>query len=336
MIDGQHSYTFFERFIAYGSEAITLGIHALLIIFIAGCITYLITRRSSLCSCRTTVFNTCMLIICLMEQLTIWIIGRRHLHFPLLYFYFLTSIGIFTYKKLKSDTTRLFTPLFWIGSIWSIFVWFSALLITNTTISVTGSYLMPGLIAGIIFLTSTYEVFLFNSESTSSFFKVLYNIVVLLLLGTTLFVKGFLICENEGVRSTAFFVRQKALSGVSKFVYYRYIDGYTYNMYTDFVSPYISEDDSLLLIGTHSLYYLLDDAHISAYSTISTPTFDERLFEYWRIHPERYPDYVVVDTQYWINEDTQIFLNSLNLGVPIAENEYFILYHTPSSNIERN
>ena len=35
---------------------------------------------------------------------------------------------------------------------------------------------------------------------------------------------------------------------------------------------------------------------ICNYSTISTPTYDERLWEYWRKNPERLPELVICDT----------------------------------------
>ena len=42
--------------------------------------------------------------------------------------------------------------------------------------------------------------------------------------------------------------------------------------------------------------YLLNDVHISHYSVNSTPTFSEKLEEYWQQFPEKTPDVVMVNT----------------------------------------
>lgn len=44
--------------------------------------------------------------------------------------------------------------------------------------------------------------------------------------------------------------------------------------------------------------YLYGDTEISAASTISTPTYDESLLDYWEKNPEKYPNVVIVDCWY--------------------------------------
>ena len=57
-----------------------------------------------------------------------------------------------------------------------------------------------------------------------------------------------------------------------------------------------SETDCVLYLGQHTLYYLLGDYSISNYSTISTPTFDDRLLDYWTLFPEKYPTIIIADS----------------------------------------
>ena len=59
--------------------------------------------------------------------------------------------------------------------------------------------------------------------------------------------------------------------------------------------PSILLDASVLCISGHTLWYLLSDVKIANYSTISTPTFDERLLEYYELYPDKRPDYIFVD-----------------------------------------
>ena len=48
-----------------------------------------------------------------------------------------------------------------------------------------------------------------------------------------------------------------------------------------------------MYVGVETLTYLQGEYKISNFSTISTPSMDERLFEYWEVFPEKYPEYIV-------------------------------------------
>ena len=118
---------------------------------------------------------------------------------------------------------------------------------------------------------------------------------MLCLLGTTLFAKGFLVCSTEGIKDDVTLVRQKALYGPAKGIYCRYMDGYVYNNVAELLAEYAVQECPVLYVGEHSLYYMLGSQTISNFSTISTPTFDERLKEYWDRYPDRVPKIVVCD-----------------------------------------
>lgn len=137
-----------------------------------------------------------------------------------------------------------------------------------------------------------------------------------------------MVCENQGLRSNIFFVRQKALSGPARNIYYAYLDGYAYNSYMELLDGCCTEEDSLLYVGVHNLYYLLTDSKIATPSTISTPTFDNRLLEYWSCYPQRYPTVVVIDASYYNTDEVAFIKNCLDLQEPFAENDEFTVYRT--------
>ena len=328
MTDASHSAGVMERLAAYASEAVTLLPHVLISLGLTGLIVLIFRKVRSL-----SFF--CLLVICLAQaqQCIIWFGPSRYIHFPLVYFYILYGTGAAVYLHVPSygrgrrfpgsdaaSLPRPLTVLFWMGTVTGGAVWLSGLLITNTTISVTGSYLMTGLVSAIVILgeccfsgttvsmsddtgisagpDAPASVSVPDGGTITAPLRILSFLAALCLLGTTLFAKGLLMCENEGVKNNITYVRQKALSGPAKGIYYRYMEGYGYNSFASLAPQYIENGDSVLYVGQNTLFYVLCGQTISAYSTISTPVFDERLKEYWELHPERYPDVIIVDTGY--------------------------------------
>jgi len=93
----------------------------------------------------------------------------------------------------------------------------------------------------------------------------------------------------------------------------------------DLLAQYAGEGDTLLCANGHSLWYLLSDCKIATYSTISTPTFDERLLEYWELYPDRYPSLVI---GYEDSEEMDYLCKLLQLDEPLAVQENIVLYRT--------
>ena len=330
MTDGFHSAPLSQRLAGYGGELWDLLLHLCLLMLAAG-VCVLLYGRFAKKSCRRPLwyfFSCCVLCFGFAEQICIWLGDSLNFHYPLLYFYLLYGFGILAYHKMRSRSKPQYHTLFWFGSVCGGFVWFTALLVTNTTISVTGSYLASGLIPAILLLTEEPESCPASSGGNFALCQIPAALAALGLLATTLFAKGFMVCENQGLRSNIFFVRQKALSGPARNIYYAYLDGYAYNSYAELLDGCCTEEDSLLYVGVHNLYYLLTDSNIAASSTISTPTFDSRLLEYWSCYPRRYPTLVVIDASYYNIEEVDFIKDCLQLQEPFAENEEFTVYRT--------
>lgn len=229
--------------------------------------------------------------------MVIWLGNSRYIHRPLIYFYILYSAGWFLYHhdlNGKNGERRLiYTFLFWMGIVDGGAIWLSALAITNTTISVTGSYLMTALISSILLMSESFSKESTDPDKTG---LRLGSLTAILLVGTTLFAKGFLVCSNEGAKDTVAMVRPKALYGPAKGIYCRYMEGYALNTYAELLEQASIRNQRVLYVGCHSLIYLYGDQVICNYSTISTPTYDERLKDYWQRNPEKWPEFVICDT----------------------------------------
>lgn len=63
---------------------------------------------------------------------------------------------------------------------------------------------------------------------------------------------------------------------------------------------FVFPGDRLLVIGSadvNNIMYLYTDVEICIHSTISTPTYDEKLLEYWETHPDKFPNVIAVHCQ---------------------------------------
>ena len=70
-------------------------------------------------------------------------------------------------------------------------------------------------------------------------------------------------------------------------------DGYEYNIRGRLLDEFIPRGSKVLIASHKSIMYLQEDYVICNYSTISTPTIDERLFQYWTLYPDKVPEYIV-------------------------------------------
>lgn len=314
MTDGTHAASVTERLHIYGKELLSL-LPYLGICLLPGMLAALIFK-----SCRSLqTFLRLIFAASLIQQVCIWLSkDSSYLQQPLIYFYILYFSGIVLSLKRRSirRSSRL-SPLFFVGSLWGGAVWLCALAITNTTISVTGSYLMPGLISGLVFLCEEKQ-----TKKTQTVKKALSALTLLFLLFTTLFAKGYLVCANAGAKDTIAYVKQKALSGPARGIYMRYTEGYQYNLFAELVEKYDLKGTPVLYAGQNQIYYLLGDMTVCTPSTISTPTFDERLFTYWERNPGHRPLYIICDDAGYLEEIRQL----LPLEKPLHEENGFLIF----------
>lgn len=115
----------------------------------------------------------------------------------------------------------------------------------------------------------------------------LWKTFVFLFIGLAIIHKGFLLYNIYG-HDTVFVTRQKAESGPMAGIYGRYSDGYEYNIRGRLLDEYIPRGSKVLIASHKTIMYLQEDYDICNYSTISTPTIDERLFHYWVMSSQIY------------------------------------------------
>ncbi len=124
---------------------------------------------------------------------------------------------------------------------------------------------------------------------------------VLLLCGVMLFrnlvyLNGWMVAPTGFYEDSIFGVNWTAQYGPLKGVVNRegtYVADVSYLEWQNMMEP----GDKLLVLSYPTLtptVYLYSDVEICVDSTISTPTYSGRLFEYWRENPDKYPNVVAV------------------------------------------
>ncbi len=252
---------------------------------------------------KSVTFGLTMLIVSIIYQLIYWLIpSNLYFNRPLLYFYIAFGICLIAFKKDKK--------LMWVFFIPNIAVWLCIMLVTNTGFRVTGAFLIPGIILALAMICDAKKY----PEA---------RISILMMVFILFFARGYLVIENSGYKESVQYVKQKALSGPADSIYCVYNDGFSYNTAAELLSEYGEPGDVLLIAGSHSLWYMLGDYKIGTFSTISTPTFDERLLDYYELYPDRMPDLVIGEED---SEYMESISDLLGLGAPLEIRNGLAIY----------
>ena len=111
-------------------------------------------------------------------------------------------------------------------------------------------------------------------------------------------------------------------------IYGRYSDGYEYNLRNEIMHTYVADGSKVLLVSNKTIAYLQGNYEVCNYSTISTPTIDEQLFTYWRLYPDKRPEYILWDTiaEGYIASDQDINNRLLSDAELLVDNGDFLIY----------
>ena len=116
-------------------------------------------------------------------------------------------------------------------------------------------------------------------------------------------------------------------------IYGRYSDGHEYNLRNQLLHTYIPERSNLLLVSNKTIMYLQGDYVICNYSTISTPTIDERLFQYWTLYPDKVPEYIVWDkgSEGYIATNPEVNARLVENAELLVDDEGLLIYRLPAN-----
>lgn len=305
--DGSHSASLAQRLVSNGASLLTVCCF-LLAYGAVTCILYYSMRRFG----RQVKPSILFLLCTLTGQVLIWIFGNGYPNYPLVE-YFLIPILLLYYalrrKVASSPELSFFVILPFVAFLGITFF-------TNHPLMVSAPFLIP-CVTGILSLPELGCLY----PTEGGLKKILLFWVMVLLFG-----KCYMIRTTGGVHYTCFdslsLMRRGPASGIIADTdsVCRYRDN------LEFVSETLPKGAKVFYVGVSNDLYLMQDIEICTPSTISSPTFDEKITEYFALNPEKKPEYLVCDTGLQENEWVASYLAAHFESLPIAENDYLLIY----------
>ncbi len=286
--DGSHAVSMAEKgndiLTSFCEIAVVLGIGAIL----AGIITwvYVFLKKIEDKEQREQKFFLVYYLLLMLHQFYCWFTSEYNASYPHIIYIFICLSGLFYFYKTKEkDTKGLFLMLF------SFLSYLGIIIMSNWEPVHLIPYLLPGVLGGLVYWRKYWDKKVW-------FGKDVFRICCAIMVISNIFGYCYLIIGGADIHSTIFTVRGINRSGFRKGIFAEYMSAYTYNMNQENWQEAIQAGDAVLYVGPNSAFYMQGDCVIATGSTISTPTYDESLLEYWKLNPERYPDVVVFESMW--------------------------------------
>lgn len=208
----------------------------------------------------------------------------------------------FRLKKYCSEEEWM---AFHVGAEISIVSCMAVLLLTDCTLLVSLPYLLLGIMVSML----PIGAYLRGALPDKGWIKKYGLILLFLLLAIFRNIYNFL--PANGSHATILSVRQIIREGPMKGLLSDYMGGYIRNTNWEDWEQYVQDGDKILIVGNpvSIIGYLYKDTEICVDSTISTPTFYDKLLTYWELNPWKEPNVVILDCWYGeplVAEDTWI------------------------------
>lgn len=324
--DGSHSASFAERITVNFQSLKELLLFAVIYGTITALLSFFIKKRKS-AHVRQGFLNWVMLLLAvtLFGQLLIWIAGNHYPNYPHAEYFILPILTILWAFRQRIASTPQFSFLI----ILPLIAFCSILLFTNHPLLVSAPFLGT-CAAGSLALMGTY---LLEQKSTDLLRKK-YQFLLVLWVGVLLFGNLYLVRTTRGrhytVLDSVSLMRHGPAAGIIA-------DTDTvkkYNAAAEILTEHIPDKSNVFYAGSSVAVYLQGDIEICAPSTISTPTFDDKVSLYFALHPQKAPQYIICDRDLTdLNRDNSWLADYIQTTceeAPIAGNDFFVIYKVSS------
>lgn len=260
------------------------------------------------------------LCVAVADQVRLWAFGLVPAVYPQLHYLLLYVLGGILYHRAAREERNRWGSLYGLAWLPSPAAFAAVLLLTNLDLKASFVHLLPGMLAALLFWcdgsrsqagkTVHAETGAAASRETTPAFNV--RLLAAVMWATVLIgARGYLVRADEGVPENVFCVKQKALYGAAKNVYCVYMTGYEYNSDYLFIEENLEPGTRVLYIGTRlELIYLMNDMEVCAPSVISTPVYDGRYLKYYELNPDKLPEAVIIDREYFrLMEEKNILIS---------------------------
>lgn len=215
-----------------------------------------------------------------------------------LYIPVLAVIGIYVYfrrfRRAKDTQARRspMLPAFY-GILIGMGVFANVLLISNVGVTWNITFLNTSALWGMVILVSYLE------ESNAPVKRCLTSLLFCLMM-----IAGTGLTLNAGPIGSTIFDLEKGgrmQEGPTKGTVVSNTVAYVYDVNFRLFRRLVKENSNVLIVTNffhnQSLtpIYMLNDVNISHYTVNSTPTYGDKLYEYWEKYPERMPDCIIIN-----------------------------------------
>ena len=311
--DGSHSHSLSEWAISnarsLGEICILLACYALAATLLYVCI------RGRKVPEKTSSLWFCLLLLCTFAgQIGIWIFADKYPNYPLLeYFIFPCIWGYYILHDqipvTKDRTLSIVLPLSAFAGI---------VLFTNHPLLVSAPFL--GLLA-----TESLRLLYQHKKFLSR--GILYAWILVLLFG-----KCYLVRTTGGEHYPVTYSLSRMQSGPASGLIADSPTVRRYRQNHDLIQEKIPAGSKIFYAGIHNDIYLMQDVQICTPSTISSPTLDDKINQYFDKHPQLIPEYVICD-QYVDNGSEWLadFLDKNCEPDPIGFDDYIVIFRSRST-----
>lgn len=227
-------------------------------------------------------------------QTGIWLFQKKFVNQPQTELFFLCVLAVLLFCMSGKDRTD---RLLFCFVIFSVSGFAAALLLSNFMFTELVGYLSLGAVGGAGILYRRGKRYFKKPEQKAFWEKMMLSVMGLWVIILS-FGRIWVTSQGGELHTTILDVRNIQKSGPGIGILTDYMTGHRYNTIAKEWPELVRDGETLLYVGPSSFYYMFGDVVVSAPNTISTPVYDEKMLDYWEIHPERYPDVVFVESCY--------------------------------------
>lgn len=246
-------------------------------------------------------------LIVFVVQIGFWLFSSFNAIYPQLLLMALSLEGIYIYLQKDRSETVFFR---WILLVFVNYI--AVLLLSNWEPMLLNTYLIMGAEAGLATLSCYWQ------KTSAHGKKALQVLCLCLVLGNAFSYTYLILGSQEYHASVVRNVRGINRQGLRAGILTDYMTAYRYNNNLEIWQEAVPDGSTVLYVGPSQFFSMFGEHIQASPDTICTMVYDERLLDYWELHPERYPDVVVFESSYgdirqegdsfiwhWLMEDFQ-------------------------------
>lgn len=316
--DGSHSAPWGERLSQHGQSLGQILVFFLVYSLVALLLQLLYRHRtqkpfSALLWCQLLIGCT------LAGQVCIWLFGEQYPNYPMAEYLFLPLLllGAAARRKVHPSPALAFLVLTPLAAFMGI------LLFSNHPLLVSLPFLAPCAI-GILSLPQLQETLTTkNTGRLMSAPQVILVLWVCVLLFGRCYMQRTTGGRHETILDEISLMRQGPALGLAADTpsVIRYRDNLA------LVSDVLPEGARVFYMGADTDIYLMKELEYCTPSTICSPTFDDKVYTWFELHPDRLPDYVVCDAGLLYTDPWVIsYVRDNCQDNPVGANDYLAIY----------